>query len=313
MTGRKITGFLAGAGIVLAMGSFLMHRSAPADNGPDNSGADDRAVQLSGSIRMVGSSSMEKLANALAESFMDKYPNITITVQFTGSSAGIAAVAGGSADIGNSSRYLKEEEKAEGMAENIVALDGIAVCVDPSNTISGLTYQQLKDIFTGRITNWSALTDMDLPIVVVGREAGSGTRSAFEELLGIEDQCTYANEVDSTGAVMARIASTPGAIGYVSFDTFVSFDTLNSSNQNKNTVKALSLDGVEPNAENVKSGSYPLCRPFVMAVKGELSVQSRLVQVWFDYVYSEAGQEIAAKAGLVTVDREFSDKDGERR
>ena len=292
MAGKKITGFLAGAGIVLIMGSFLIRNSAPADNGPDGSGPSGQAVQLSGSIQMSGSSSMEKLANALAESFMDKYPDVTVTVQFTGSSAGIAAVAGGSTDIGNSSRYLKDEEKAEGVVENIVAIDGIVVCVDPSNTISGLTQQQLTDIFTGRITNWSAITGVDLPIVVIGREAGSGTRSAFEKLLEIEEQCTYANEVDSTGAVMARVASTPGAIGYASLDAFVSLDALS----------VLSLDGVEPTAENIKSGSYPLYRPFVMATKGDISAQSRLLQVWFDYVYSEEGQRIAAQAGLVTID-----------
>lgn len=246
-------------------------------------------AELSGTIQMVGSTSMQKLANALAESFMDKYPDVTVTAEFVGSGAGIEAVTGGSADIGNSSRSLKEEEKANGAVENIVALDGIAVCVDPSNTVEGLTRQQLTDIYTGRIRNWSEAGGADAPIVVIGREAGSGTRGAFEELLGVENACTYANELDSTGAVMAKIASTPGSIGYVSLDVV------------NDTVKALTFEGVEPTAENVKAGSYLLSRPFVMATRGEISEQSKLVQAWFDYVYSEEGQGVAAKVGLITV------------
>lgn len=246
-------------------------------------------ADLSGIIQMVGSTSMEKLANALAESFMDKHPDVTVTAEFVGSGAGIEAVNSGTADIGNSSRFLKEEEKANGAVENIVAIDGIAVCVDPSSTVNNLTKQQLTDIYTGAVTNWSEVGGEDAPIVVVGREAGSGTRGAFEELLEIEDACAYANELDSTGAVMAKVASTPGAIGYVSLDVV------------DDSVIALSLEGVEPTAENIKAGNYFLSRPFVMATKGAISEQSELVQAWFDYVLGEEGQEIAAKVGLITV------------
>lgn len=245
--------------------------------------------ELSGSIQMVGSTSMEKLANALAESFMEKYPNVTVTAEFVGSGAGIEAVTSGSADIGNSSRNLKDEEKSNGAVENIVAIDGIAVCVDPTNTVTGLTKQQLTDIYTGTITNWSEVGGADAPIIVVGREAGSGTRGAFEELLDVIDSCAYANELDSTGAVMAKVASTPGAIGYVSLDVV------------DDSVTALALEGVEATAENIKAGNYFLSRPFVMATKGEISEQNELVRAWFDYVLGEEGQAVAAKVGLITV------------
>ena len=246
-------------------------------------------ANLSGTIQMVGSTSMEKLANALAESFMEKYPNVTVTAEFVGSGAGIEAVNSGNADIGNSSRNLKDEEKANGAVENVVAIDGIAVCVDTANTVTNLTKQQLTDIYTGAVTNWSEVGGANAPIVVVGREAGSGTRGAFEELLKVEDACAYANELDSTGAVMAKVASTPGAIGYVSLDVV------------DDSVIALALEGVEPTAENIKAGNYFLSRPFVMTTKGESSEQSDLVQAWFDYVLGEEGQQIAAKVGLITV------------
>ncbi len=245
--------------------------------------------ELSGSIQMVGSTSMEKLANALAESFMEKYPNVTVTAEFVGSGAGIEAVTSGSADIGNSSRNLKDEEKSNGAVENIVAIDGIAVCVDPTNTVTGLTKQQLTDIYTGTITNWSEVGGADAPIIVVGREAGSGTRGAFEEFLDVIDSCAYANELDSTGAVMAKVASTPGAIGYVSLDVV------------DDSVIALALEGVEATAENIKAGNYFLSRPFVMATKGEISEQNELVRAWFDYVLGEEGQAVATKVGLITV------------
>lgn len=252
-------------------------------------GSSEAGAKVSGSIQMVGSTSMEKLATALAESFMEKYPDVTVTAEFVGSGAGIEAVIAGSADIGNSSRNLKDEEKANGAVENIVAIDGIAVCVDTANTVTNLTKQQLTDIYTGTVTNWSELGGTDTPIVVVGREAGSGTRGAFEELLGVEDQCAYANELDSTGAVMAKVASTAGAIGYVSLDVV------------DDSVIALSLEGVEPTAENIKAGKYFLSRPFVMATKGQISEQSELVQKWFEYVLGDEGQEVAAKVGLITV------------
>lgn len=296
---------------MLMVGSLSACGSSDADSASENANAGTSVVEstvedkgteeaaekaaeeektLSGSIQMVGSTSMEKLANALSEVFMEKYPDVTVTAEFVGSGAGIEAVNNGTADVGNSSRNLKDEEKAAGAVENVVAIDGIAVCVDTANTVTGLTKEQLTNIYNGTVTNWSEVGGEDAPIVVVGREAGSGTRGAFEELLKLEDACVYANELDSTGAVMAKVAATSGAIGYVSLDA------LNDS------VAALALDGVEATADNIKAGNYFLSRPFVMATKGEISEQNELVQAWFDFVLGAEGQEVAANVGLITVE-----------
>lgn len=250
----------------------------------------DMASDISGTITMAGSTSMEKLANAVAESFMIKYPNVTVTAEFTGSSAGIESVLSGNVNIGNASRALKDSEKESGAVENIVAIDGIAVISDSANEVADLTKEQLISIYTGQTTNWSELGGVDSAIVVVGREAGSGTRGAFEELLGIEEQCTYANELDSTGAVMAKVASTPGAVGYVSLDVI------------DETVKAFSLEGVEATAENIKAGNYFLSRPFVMATKGEITQQDAAVQELFSYLASEEGKEVIKAVGLIAAD-----------
>lgn len=283
---------------VMTMGSFTACGSTE-DSAKTGSSSETGTVtpeglageeKLSGKIQMVGSTSMEKLANALAESFMEKYPGVTVGVEFVGSSAGVEAVIGGTADIGNSSRSLKDAEKEAGAVENIVAIDGIAVCVDPANPVTNLTREQLIDIYTGAIRNWNQVGGADAPIVVVGREAGSGTRGAFEELLELEEQCVYANELDSTGAVIAKVASTPGAIGYASLDAI------------NDTVITASLESVKPTAENIKAGSYFLCRPFVMATMGEIGEQSELVQMWFAYVLGTEGQAVAEAVGLITVE-----------
>ena len=249
----------------------------------------ETTADLSGSISMVGSTSMEKLANALSEAFMEEYPDVTVTAEFVGSGAGIEAVTNGTADIGNSSRSLKDEEKAAGVVENVVAIDGIAVCVDPANEVADLTKEQLTNIYNGTVTNWKEVGGADEPIIVIGREAGSGTRGAFEELVDLVDGCKYANELDSTGAVIAKVASTPGAIGYASLDAL------------DDSVKSLSLEGVEATAENIKAGNYFLSRPFVMATQGEISEQNDLVQAWFDFVLGDEGQQVASEVGLITV------------
>lgn len=295
MKKNKIVKMLAAAGMSVCMlgsltgcgetGSYA-DAAAPGQE-TENQEAEQPSTDLSGTITMAGSTSMEKFANALAESFMIKYPGVTVTAEFTGSGAGIESVLAGSVDIGNSSRNLKEEEKSAGAVENIAAIDGIAVVTDTANTVTGLTTEQLAGIYKGEIRNWSEIGGPDEAIVVVGREAGSGTRSAFEELLGIEDACAYANELDSTGAVMAKVASTPGAVGYVSLDVL------------DDTVRALTLDGTEPSEENIKAGSYPLSRPFVMATKGEISEQSEAVQEMFAYLESEEGQELIKSVGLI--------------
>jgi len=257
---------------------------------PSNSTSANTEKDLSGSIAMSGSTSMEKMVNALSEAFMQKYDQVTVTAEFIGSGAGIEAVTNGIVDIGNSSRNLKEEEKANGIVENIVAIDGIAIITDKANTVTNLTKDQLISIYKGEITNWSELGGAGQPIVVVGREAGSGTRGAFEEILSIEDECVYASELDNTGAVMAKVASTPGAIGYVSFDVI------------DDSVMVFHLEGIEASAENIKNGSYFLSRPFVMATKGAVSEQSELIQAFFEYLISEEGKAIIEKVGLIASD-----------
>ena len=250
----------------------------------------DSNKSLSGTISLAGSTSMQKLADALAETFMEANSGVTVTVEYSGSSAGIESLLGGSCDIGDASRNLKDSEKEGGAVENIVAIDGIAVIVDKNNSVEGLTKQQLSDIYTGVVTNWSEVGGSDTPIVVVGREAGSGTRGAFEEILKVEDACKYAVECDSTGAAMAKVASTEGAIGYVSLDVL------------DDSVNALKLDEVEPTSDNIVAGTYFLCRPFVMATKGEISEQSELVQAFFDFVKSDEGKAVIEAVGLITVE-----------
>ncbi len=263
--------------------------STSVDNSTNSSS--DVNQDISGSITMNGSTSMEKLANSLAEVFMQKYPNVMVTPQFTGSGAGIEAVTNGTVDIGNSSRALKEEEISKGIVENVVALDGIAIITHPESTVTNLTTDQLKNIYNGTIKNWSEVGGENMGIVVIGREAGSGTRGAFEEIMGLEDQCSYSQEIDSTGAVVGKVESTPGAIGYVSLDVIE-----NSS------AKVLAVDGIEANPENIKSGTYTLSRPFVMATKGEISEQRPEVQELFNFLKSDEGKELIQKVGLVTVD-----------
>ena len=260
---------------------------------PDDTQANDNAnngKKLSGKLTMSGSTSMEKLANIASEAFMNEYPDVLVSAEFVGSSAGVEQVLAGAVDIGNASRNLKDSEKEAGAVENIVAIDGIAVIVDKANTVSDLTKDQLIDIYTGVVTNWSELGGVNQPIVVVGRESGSGTRGAFEEILKVEEQCKYSNEINSTGGVMAKVASTPGAIGYVSLDIL------------DNTVSAVKLEGVEATADNIKAGNYFLSRPFVMATVGEISEQSEIVQAFFEYLSSEEGKELIAGVGLITVD-----------
>ena len=251
----------------------------------DNNTADN--TDLSGSVTLAGSTSMEKLANAMNEAFMEKYPNVSATAEFTGSSAGIESLAAGSVDIGDASRALSDDEKGQGIVENIVAIDGIAVITDTDNTITDIKSEDLAKVYTGEITNWKDLGGKDEQIVVIGREAGSGTRDAFEELMDVKDSCKYAQELDSTGAVLAKVAATPGAVGYVSLDVL------------DDTVNGLKINSVEPTEENILAGTYVLQRPFVMATKGEISEQSEQVQAYFDFINSEDGQNVIKSVGLI--------------
>ena len=294
---KKILSLLVAAsmltfGLTACGGTETETTADPAAEENQDAGAEDTADQadtsdLNGTISLAGSTSMEKLCEALSESFMEKYPNITVTVEYTGSGAGLESLAAGSIDIGNSSRHLKDEETATGAVENVVAIDGIAVIVDKENSVTDISAEDLAKIYKGEITNWSELGGEDEAIVVIGREAGSGTRDAFEELLEIADECAYAQELDSTGGVLAKVASTPGSIGYVSLDVV------------DDTVTAVALDGVASTEENILAGDYLLSRPFVMATMGEVSEQNELVQTWFDYVHSEDGQNVISSIGLI--------------
>ena len=248
---------------------------------------EEPAAELNGTLALGGSTSMEKLCEAMSESFMEANPGVTVTVEYTGSGAGLEALAAGSIDIGNASRKLKDSEKENGSVENIVAIDGIAVIAEKSNTVTDISAEDLAKVYKGEVSNWKDLGGDDQPIVVIGREAGSGTRDAFEELMEVKDACVYAQELDSTGAVLAKVASTPGAIGYVSLDVV------------DDTVIGLKIDGVEPTEEQILAGNYVLQRPFVMATTGELSEQNEIVKAWFDYIGSETGKEIIKKVGLI--------------
>ena len=274
-------------GVVLAL--VLCLGLTGCGSSDDKGTAGNETKDVSGTVRLNGSTPMEKLVNGLAEVIKEEYPNLTLESQFTGSSAGIEALLAGTADIGNSSRELKDTEKEKGVVENIVAIDGIAVITDKANTASDLTKDQLTKIYKGEITNWKEVGGADQQIVVIGREAGSGTRGAFEEILKVADQCKYAQEIDSTGAVVAKVSSIKGAIGYVSLDVV------------DDTIKALKLDGVEASEATIKDGSYALQRPFVMGTKGEISKQSEAIKAVFAYLESEAGQKLIKDVGLITV------------
>lgn len=295
---KKMVAILTAATMVAAgvMGCGSSDTNADANNSNDNttqteSQATDNNTadntDLSGSVTLAGSTSMEKLANAMNEAFMEKYPNVSATAEFTGSSAGIESLAAGSVDIGDASRALSDDEKGQGIVENIVAIDGIAVITDTDNTITDIKSEDLAKVYTGEITNWKDLGGKDEQIVVIGREAGSGTRDAFEELMDVKDSCKYAQELDSTGAVLAKVATTPGAVGYVSLDVL------------DGTVNGLKINSVEPTEENILAGTYVLQRPFVMATKGEISEQSEQVQAYFDFINSEDGQNVIKSVGLI--------------
>lgn len=296
---KKMMAILTAATMVAAgvMGCGSSDTNAGANNSNDNTTTQTESqatdnhtadnTNLSGSVTLAGSTSMEKLANAMNEAFMEKYPNVSATAEFTGSSAGIESLAAGSVDIGDASRALSDDEKGQGIVENIVAIDGIAVITDTDNTITDIKSEDLAKVYTGEITNWKDLGGKDEQIVVIGREAGSGTRDAFEELMDVKDSCKYAQELDSTGAVLAKVAATPGAVGYVSLDVL------------DDTVNGLKINSVEPTEENILAGTYVLQRPFVMATKGEISEQSEQVQAYFDFINSEDGQNVIKSVGLI--------------
>ena len=232
-----------------------------------------------------GSTSMNKVISALGEAFQGD-TGITVTYNATGSGAGIQAVQEGRCDIVLSSRSLKDEEKSNGLEETILAYDGIAIIVNPNNPVSDLDVETIANIYTGEIKNWKEVGGNDVEIVLIGREAGSGTRDGFESITDTEDKCQYRQELTSTGDVITTVASNPAAIGYASLASV------------KDTVKALTVDGVTPSEETIKDGSYVIQRPFVLVTKKDTAL-SENAQKFFDYVTSEAATEIISNAGVV--------------
>ncbi len=240
----------------------------------------------SGAVSTDGSTSMEKVIGALGESFMQKYEGTTFTYNPTGSGSGIKAVQAGTCDIGLASRNLKDEEKSSGLKQTVLAYDGIAIIVHPDNPVSDLDVDTIAKIYTGEITNWKDVGGNDAEIVLIGREAGSGTRDGFESITGTEGNCKYRQELTSTGDVITTVSQNPDAIGYASLAAL------------KDSVKALKVGGVEPTEASVKDGSYVIQRPFVL-VTVEGKELSKTAQEFFDYVTSAEAADIIAKAGAV--------------
>ena len=238
------------------------------------------------SVSTDGSTSMEKVIGALGEAFERENDGMTFTYNPTGSGAGITAVAEGRCDIGLSSRRLKEEEKASGLTETLLAYDGIAVIVHPENPISDLSLETISKIYTGEISNWSDVGGNDAEIVLIGREAGSGTRDGFESITGTENACKYRQELTSTGDVITTVSQNPAAIGYASLAAV------------KDNVKAVSVNGVTPDNATVKDGSYAIQRPFILVTKTDTPL-SEAAQKFFDFVTSAQAAEIISDAGAV--------------
>lgn len=244
--------------------------------------------QKSGTVSTDGSTSMEEVIGVLGEAFQEKYNGMSFTYNPTGSGSGIQAVKEGRCDIGLSSRSLKDEEKADGLTETVLANDGIAVIVNPKNTLNDIDVDTIAKIYTGEITNWSELGGNDAQIVVIGREAGSGTRDGFESITGTENACKYRQELTSTGDVITTVSQNPDAIGYASLAAV------------NDQVKALLVGGVAPSEDTVKDGSYVIQRPFVLVTKNDKKL-SDSAQKFFDYVTSDEAAPLISQAGAVPV------------
>ena len=286
---KKIISILLAAVMVMALlaGCGSKNSGSANDNNTPNN---NQTTELSDSVSTNGSTSMDKVIGALKEQFTADNPGVTVTYDPTGSGAGIEAASNGSADIGLASRALKDEEKAGGLTETVVALDGIAVIVNADSKVENLTVEQIGKIFTGEITDWSEVGGDAGTISCIGREAGSGTRDGFESITGTKDACKLDQELTSTGGVIEAVAGNPNAIGYASL----------SAVEGKNTVKAVTVGGVACTEETVLNGSYAIQRPFVLVTKtGE--TLSPAAQAFFDYATSSAASQLIKAAGAVPV------------
>ena len=245
--------------------------------------------KITGSVSTDGSTSMEKVIGALGEAFQNE-TDISFTYNPTGSGSGIKAVQEGRCDIGLSSRDLKDEEKSAGLEGTVLAYDGIAIIVHPENPVEDLSVETIAKIYKGEITNWSEVGGNDAEIVLIGREAGSGTRDGFESITDTEDACKYRQELTSTGDVITTVSQNPGAIGYASVASV------------KESVKALTVDGVAPTEDTIKNGSYVVQRPFVLVTKTDAEL-SEAAQMFFDYITSADANEIISAAGVVSANQ----------
>ena len=247
--------------------------------------AETKTDKITGSVSTDGSTSMEKVIGAMGESFQND-TGISFTYNPTGSGSGIKAVQEGRCDIGLSSRDLKEDEAASGLTATVLAYDGIAIIVNPENPVSDLSIETIAKIYTGEISNWSEIGGNDTEIVLIGREAGSGTRDGFEAITGTEDSCQYRQELTSTGDVITTVSQNPGAIGYASVASV------------KDSVKAVTVEGIAATEETIKDGSYVVQRPFVLVTKTDEAL-SAAAQLFFDYITSAEANEIIVAAGVV--------------
>ena len=255
-------------------------------NDESSNATDDSSASETGTVSTDGSTSMEKVIGALGESFMVNNPSVTFTYNPTGSGSGITAVSEGRCDIGLSSRALKDEEKANGLLETVLAYDGIAIIVNNDNPVTDISLSDLAKVYTGEITNWKELGGDDSEIVLIGREAGSGTRDGFESITGTADKCQYRQELTSTGDVITTVSQNPDAIGYASLASV------------KDSVKALSVNGVIASEDTIKDGTYAIQRPFVLVTKEGVEL-SATAQKFFDYITSSEANEIITAAGCV--------------
>lgn len=272
---------------VCALGMLAGCGKQNSDEAQNNDGTKANA-QITGTVSTDGSTSMEKVIGSLKETFEAENEGITVTYNPTGSGTGITAVAEGRCDIGLSSRDLKDEEIAKGLEGTVIAYDGIAIIVNPENTVEDLTVEEIAKIYTGEITNWKDVGGQDAEIVLIGREAGSGTRDGFESITGTKDQCKLRQELTSTGDVITTVAGNPAAIGYASLASV------------KDSVKALKVDGVTPSEETIKNGSYKVQRNFVLVTKKDTKL-SDAAQKFFDYITSPDASEVIKNAGAVPV------------
>lgn len=271
--------------------SLLTACGSKNDNSADtNTDGSNTETTLSGTVSTDGSTSMEKVINSLGESFMAMNKDVKFTYNPTGSGSGIQAVSEGRCDIGLSSRALKDDEKASGLVETVVALDGIAIVVNPENPVSDLDIDTIAKIYTGEITNWKDVGGNDAEIVLIGREAGSGTRDGFESITDTKDKCKLSQELTSTGAVIEAVKNSPNAIGYASL----------SAVEGKDGIKALTVGGVACTEETVLDGTYQIQRPFVLVTKNDTPL-SEAAQAFFDYATSPAANDLIRSAGAVPV------------